>query len=101
MTNREGGEHDRARGVVDLAWVLGLLAAMGVVWELHVLRTATNYSPMAAGDGFGYFLPAYVYEAERVRHGGFPFWNPYQGAGVPFLATLQPGALYPARLLML
>jgi hypothetical protein len=28
-------------------------------------------------------------------------WNPYQGAGQPFLATLQPGTLYPARLLLL
>lgn len=93
----------RPRGarLADVAWILGLVAAIVAVWELHVVRTATTFSPMAAGDGFGYFLPAYVYEAERVRHGGFPFWNPYQGAGVPFLATLQPGALYPARLLML
>ncbi len=93
----------RPRGArfADVAWIVGLVATIGAVWELHVVRTATTFAPMAAGDGFGYFLPAYVYEAERVRHGGFPFWNPYQGAGVPFLATLQPGALYPARLLML
>jgi hypothetical protein len=87
--------------LADVAWLLALVAGIVEVWRLHVVRTATTLLPMAAGDGFGYFLPAYVYEAERVRHGGFPFWNPYQGAGVPFLATLQPGALYPARLLML
>jgi hypothetical protein len=87
--------------LADVAWVVGLVATIVVVWKLHVVRTGTTLSPMSAGDGFGYFLPAYVYEAERVRHGGFPFWNPYQGGGVPFLATLQCGALYPARLLML
>jgi hypothetical protein len=87
--------------LADVAWIVALAATIVTVWELHVVRTGTTLNPMAAGDGFGYFLPAYVYEAERVRHGGFPFWNPYQGAGVPFLATLQPGALYPARLLML
>jgi hypothetical protein len=106
MTNaHEAPGADRAQssvpGLVDVAWVAGLVATIVVVWDLHVVRTGTTLSPMAAGDGFGYFLPAYVYEAERVRHGGFPFWNPYQGAGVPFLATLQAGALYPARLLML
>ena len=87
--------------LADLAWVVVLVATIVTVWKLHVVRTGTTLSPMSAGDGFGYFLPAYVYEADRVRHGGFPFWNPYQGAGVPFLATLQAGALYPARLLML
>jgi hypothetical protein len=36
-----------------------------------------------------------------LRELAVPLWNPYQAAGVPFLATLQPGALYPARLLLL
>src|SRR5262249_27253516 len=53
------------------------------------------------GDVFGYFLPAYQYQAERLAAGSFPFWNPYQGAGVPFVGVLQPGALYPPRLLLL
>jgi hypothetical protein len=56
---------------------------------------------MTVGDLFGYFLPAYSYEASRLAERSVPFWNPYQGTGVPFLAVLQPGALYPGRLLLL
>jgi hypothetical protein len=85
----------------DLPWVIALVAGAAVVWSRQVVGSGTTLSPMAAGDTFGYFLPAYVYEANRVAAAAFPFWNPYQGAGVPFLATLQPGALYPARLLAL
>jgi hypothetical protein len=85
----------------DLVWVIVLVAGAVVVWTFRVVGSGTTFSPMAAGDTFGYFLPAYAYEAKRVAAGAFPFWNPYQGGGVPFLATLQPGALYPARLLTL
>jgi len=85
----------------DLVWVLALLAGAVVVWNRQVVASGTTLSPMAAGDTFGYFLPAYTYEARRLATGAIPFWNPYQGGGVPFLATLQPGTLYPARLLTL
>jgi hypothetical protein len=85
----------------DLVWVIALVAGAVVVWNRQVIATGTTVSPMAAGDTFGYFLPAYTYEARRLAAGEIPFWNPYQGGGVPFLATLQPGALYPARLLTL
>lgn len=45
------------------------------------------------------FLPDYAYLAERLRAGAVPLWNPLHGQ--PFLAMLVPGALYPARLLLL
>jgi hypothetical protein len=92
---------ERTARFVDLACLVALAAGLVVLWRWRVLGSATTVSTRGAGDTFSYFLPAYVYEASRVAHGGFPFWNPYQGAGVPFLATLQPGALYPGRLLML
>jgi hypothetical protein len=75
-----------------------LLVGLAVAWQ-RIGGDALR--PVLAGDSYSYFLPAYAYEADRLRAGGFPFWNPYQGGGVPFLATLQPGALYPARLLLL
>lgn len=65
-----------------------------------MVPNATTWN-LDAGDLYGYFFPSYAYEAERLRAGALPFWNPYQGGGVPFLATLQPGALYPLRLLLL
>ena len=85
----------------DALWVAGLVAGTVVVWRMHVVDTPDHRYDMGVGDLFGYFLPAYTYEANRIAGGGFPFWNPYQGAGVPFLAALQPGALYPFRLLTL
>jgi len=42
-----------------------------------------------------------AYEATRLRELAVPLWNPFQAGGVPFVATLQPGALYPARLLLI
>lgn len=77
------------------------LLALAIVafWVLRVERTAVRFL-YEANDLFVYFLPSYTYEAERLRAGSLPMWNPYQGGGEPFLAMLQPGALYPARLLL-
>jgi len=86
-------------GRVEALRVAALVAGTLVVWWLHVIATAEN--PGGVGDLTGYFMPAYAFEAERLRAGALPLWNPWQGAGVPFLAALQPGALYPARLLLL
>lgn len=65
-----------------------------------MVPNATTWN-LDAGDLYGYFYSSYAFETERLRTGALPFWNPYQGGGVPFLATLQPGALYPLRLLLL
>ncbi len=79
---------------------LALLLGTVAIWQLHVVRSASIYPSFPAGDPFGYFLPAYDFLGERIRHGAVALWNPWQGAGVPLLATLQPGALYPPRLLL-
>jgi len=84
----------------DVLALAALAVAATVVWLLRVKWSITQYG-IGSGDAFGYFLPAYEYEARRLAAGAVPLWNPYQGAGVPFLATLQPGALYPSRLLLL
>ena len=84
----------------DVLWMALLVAGVLAVWHTRVDVRGNPYV-MGSGDAFGYFLPAYEYEARRLAAGALPLWNPYQGAGVPFLAALQPGALYPARLLAL
>ena len=35
-----------------------------------------------------------------LREGDLPLWNPHALAGAPFVATHQPGALYPPMLLL-
>jgi hypothetical protein len=87
----------RARGALAvIALILGTL----VVWYVHFVVPAKRVG-LLGGDLFYYWLPSYSFEAERLRAGALPWWNPYQAAGVPFLATLEAGALYPARLLLL
>jgi hypothetical protein len=80
--------------------VAGLVLGTLVVWSAGYLHPGSHVA-IVAGDLFFYWLPAYSLEAERLRAGAVPLWNPYQAGGVPFLATLEAGALYPARLLLL
>jgi len=88
---------NRVRGTLAVvALILGTL----VVWYAQFVVAARSVG-LLAGDLFYYWLPSYSFEAERLRAGALPWWNPYQAAGVPFLATLEAGALYPARLLLL
>jgi len=58
------------------------------------------------GDEFGIDVaylhyPVYRWTAAQLLQGGLPLWNPYQLCGVPTLATLQGGLLYPPHLLYL
>ncbi|RPJ41311.1 MAG: hypothetical protein EHM19_12240, partial [Candidatus Latescibacterota bacterium] len=39
--------------------------------------------------------PYRAFEAVELRRGSFPFWNPYQFAGMPFAADVQAAAFYP------
>jgi hypothetical protein len=48
-----------------------------------------------SGDFRSYYLPNAEYAGERLAAGELPLWNPHQGLGGPFLATLQVGILYP------
>jgi hypothetical protein len=48
-----------------------------------------------SGDFRSYYLPNAEYAGERLAAGELPLWNPHQGLGSPFLATLQVGILYP------
>jgi hypothetical protein len=88
------------RRVVDGLWATGLALGTWIAWRVLVVGRPLRVK-FEAADLFVYFLPAYTYEAARLRALALPLWNPYQGTGVPFLATLQPGAFYPARLLLL
>lgn len=89
--------------LLEAACVLALVIATLIFWSSNVTPPEGGRQPLTfhASDMFLYFLPAYSYQATRIRQLALPMWNPYQGTGQPFLATLQPGALYPARLLLL
>jgi len=46
-----------------------------------------------------YFYPLRHLMVEMVKSGQLPLWNPYIYCGIPFLATLQSGFLYPFSIL--
>lgn len=46
-------------------------------------------------------VPAKVFLTERLREGEFPFWNPMILSGMPYLADINLGTLYPSTLLYL
>jgi len=52
-------------------------------------------------DVFRQFYPYRVLIGESIKNGSLPFWNPYNGNGMPFLATMQTGFFTPATLLFL
>lgn len=89
------------RALGALLPVLLLVAGTYAFWEMRLSTRTDGYVLLVSSDLYNYFLPSYRYEAERLAAGAFPLWNPLQGVGQPFLATLQPGVLYPARLLLL
>jgi hypothetical protein len=47
---------------------------------------AQNY---LLSDVVSEFYPSTSFTSYAIRHGSFPFWNPHQGAGLPFYADPQ------------
>ena len=89
----------------SLAWLVIASLALGAFWfgvatrpvnaELELER------PPHAYDFFSYYRPNAAYAFTRLGRGEIPLWNPNQGLGAPFLATLQTGVLYPPNWLHL
>lgn len=52
-------------------------------------------------DALHYFYPLAAQAAARWGAGELPLWNPHACSGIPLLATLQVGALYPPNALAL
>src|SRR5262249_39130577 len=50
---------------------------------------------LVPGDGWTQIFGIRFLIGQILRQGQLPFWNPYIFAGMPLLASLQPGALYP------
>jgi hypothetical protein len=58
-------------------------------------------APLVNGEVFSfrdhsdYFVPLRYFTAAELRAGEIPLWNPYNGAGEPWLANPQTGVFYP------
>jgi hypothetical protein len=47
-----------------------------------------------------YFLPRFALGSSAVFHGQLPTWNRFEYGGLPLLATAQPAALYPPKVIL-
>lgn len=92
----EGAPKRRIDGDV-IAGSLLLFALLAPFWLIQVVVE----SPKKALDAFEYHYPSYLWIYSELAHGMLPLWNPYQLCGIPTLATLQPGVLYPPHILYL
>jgi hypothetical protein len=52
-------------------------------------------------DLSAFFIPPKFLWVNLLKSGIFPFWNPHQYCGIPLLAALQPGVLYPPHVFYL
>lgn len=50
---------------------------------------------LAPGDGWTQIFGIRILIGQMIARGELPLWNPYIFAGMPLLASIQPGALYP------
>jgi hypothetical protein len=60
-----------------------------------VLEPWTRMEIWANFDNRNYHPDMIGFGMDRLLRGEWPFWNPYQAAGVPFFAALQGMVLYP------
>jgi hypothetical protein len=81
--------------------VVALALAVGVAlfWIFRIIPGERII--LANGDLYGYFYPAYASAYALLHTGELPLWNPFQLCGLPWLATLQTGFLYPPHLVYL
>ncbi len=70
-------------------------AALLLLPLIYFYPAVTGRVIFAMGDAWTYSLPLRVLTGEMLRRGTLPLWNPHTFAGMPLLAAVQPGVLYP------
>lgn len=90
----------RPRWLGDLA-ACALLVALWLAFFARALPVHEHAQRPAQGDFYGQFYTFSVYQFNRMTAGELPMWNPYNHAGVPFIADPQTAVFYPPRLLMI
>ena len=77
---------------VGAIWLLALLCG-GFFWR--VLTEGGIFMPAGGGDLASLYFPTYGHVAEQIQAGNLPLWNPHTYSGMPLLADVQTGLLYP------
>ena len=86
---------------LDTAVALALAASALLFWQARVIAPATLPESFFLIDFYTLMAPMYRYGFAELAAGRIPLWNPYTYCGIPFLATLYTGILYPGNFLFL
>ncbi|MBI4556581.1 MAG: hypothetical protein HY706_03275 [Candidatus Hydrogenedentes bacterium] len=76
-----------------------LILTFSVFWLYRVWWDRPAQATDAVGDVLRYYLPNLQFSLDALKDGEWPLWNPYEFAGMPMLATMEYGPLYPLNLL--
>ncbi len=80
----------------------GVLAAAALIPSAIWLAPALlGRQALSFRDQADFFFPLKLYTADRLRAFEIPLWNPWSGAGEPWLANAQAGVFYPPTFLFL
>ncbi|HEV2689353.1 MAG TPA: hypothetical protein VGV35_12390, partial [Bryobacteraceae bacterium] len=69
-----------------------LTITIGFYWKLVLTN---QYTWLESPDIVDQVMPWLQAEARQWQQHIFPMWDPYAGAGIPFIGQVQPGALNP------
>ncbi|MEO6725004.1 MAG: YfhO family protein [Blastocatellia bacterium] len=72
--------------------VAGALVLLPLVYFFPAVLGKVTLAP---GDGWTQIFGIRILTGQMIARGEWPLWNPYIFAGMPLLAAIQPGALYP------
>ena len=79
----------------ELGAICVLAAIVLGFWVAKIWLDRPETMSQHARDLYASYLPNIQYSVEEMRAGRLPLWNPYEFAGMPMLATLEHGPLYP------
>ncbi|GEM_PF-166433 len=96
LTDSSAVEGSEKEAVGRLGWRRVLTAAALILLPLIYFYPAVLGDIMLApGDGWTQIFGIRALIGQMLAHGELPLWNPYVFSGMPLLASIQPGALYP------
>jgi hypothetical protein len=80
---------------------LAIITALILFPFLYFYPAIKKEIVLAMGDSWSYSILLRMLQARMMSEGMIPLWNPYTFAGMPLLAAIQPGVLYPPNWLFL
>ena len=74
---------------------VSLVAALLLLPVIYFYPVITSHVTLLPGDGWTQIFGIRMLTGKLIAQGLLPLWNPYIFGGMPLLASIQPGALYP------